>query len=288
MVRRTRLAPSRTHERATMGRCILRDAAKTRAPQDEGPGTVRAFESRHERTRDLLLRRPRRRRARGGAAARQVVGDAGAGGDVCRLHRREVAAAGASGVRLHRGLCRGRHHRRARRLVCGGGAVQAAAGPADPAHRDHPGQPAPHRRQARRIHRGAFPRGGAGRGKTAPGRFRLVHCRLAARPQEERGSRALRAAAVAGSGVGDGDLGVDDLHHPPRHLATACDRSRAARRRHPARLRRGGPASGPARRHFARGASDADDGRNHGGHPRKDPRRIADAAANSIAPTSFW
>ena len=80
---------------------------------------------------------------------------------------REALAERASGVRLHRGLCGSRHHRRARRLVCGGGAVQAAAGPADPAHRDHPEQPAAHRRQARRVHRGAFPRGGAGRGQAA-------------------------------------------------------------------------------------------------------------------------
>ncbi len=56
------------------------------------------------------------------------------------------------------------------------------------------------------------------------------------------------------------------------------DRSRAARRRHAARLRAGGPASGLARRHPARDASDADAGGNHGGDPRKDPRRIADAA----------
>ena len=148
------------------------------------------------RTRDLLLRPPRRRRARGRAAARQGAGDAGAGGHASRCSWRTNAAACASRVRLHRGLRGSRHHRRPRRLVRRGGAVQAAAGPADPAHRDHPEQPAPHRRQARRIHRGAFPRSRPGRGKAAPDRFRLVHCRLAARPQEERGSRPLRAAAA--------------------------------------------------------------------------------------------
>ena len=42
----------------------------------------------------------------------------------------------------------------------------------------------------------------------------------------------------------DRELGPDDLHHPPRHLATDGDRSRAARRRHAALLRAGGPASG--------------------------------------------
>ncbi len=47
---------------------------------------------------------------------------------------------------------------------------------------------------------------------------------------------------------GDGNLGPDDLHHPPHHHAIAVDRSCAARRRHAARLRRRGPASGPARR----------------------------------------
>ena len=39
-----------------------------------------------------------------------------------------------------------------------------------------------------------------------------------------------------------------------------------------ARLRGRGPASGPARRHPARGASIADASRNHGDDPREDPR----------------
>src|ERR1700704_445823 len=43
-------------------------------------------------------------------------------------------------------------------LVRCGGVFSPAAGTADPAHCDHPGQPAPHRRQARRIHRTAFSR----------------------------------------------------------------------------------------------------------------------------------
>ncbi len=135
--------------------------------------------------------------------------------------------------------------------------VQAAAGTADPAHRDHPEQPAPHRRQARRIHRGAFPRSRAGRSQAAADRFRLVHRRLAARPQAQRGSRALCAAAVAGGGGGDGEFRADDVRQPPHHRAIDGDRSRAARRRHAARLREGGPASGPARRSPARRASDA-------------------------------
>src|SRR3954452_21203888 len=46
---------------------------------------------------------------------------------------------------------------RARGLVGGGRAVKASTRPADPAHRDHPEQPGAHRRQARRIHSGAFP-----------------------------------------------------------------------------------------------------------------------------------
>ena len=213
------------------------------------------FESRHEPSRHLRHRRPRRRRARRRAAARQGAGDVGAGGDVCAVPRREGVAAGASGLRLHRGLCRGRHHRRPRRLVRRGGVVQAAAGTADPAHRDHPEQPAPHRRQARRIHRGAFSRSRARRSQAAADRFRLVHRRLAARPQAQRGSRALCAAAVAGSGGGDGEFRPDDLRQPPHHRAIDGDRSGAARRRHAARLREGGPPSGPARRSPARGAS---------------------------------
>ena len=61
-------------------------------------------------------------------------------------------------------------------------------------------------------------------------------------------------------------------HHP-----IAIDRPCAAGRRHAARLRGRGPASGAARRHPARGASVADAGGNHGDDPREDPRRIADA-----------
>ena len=78
--------------------------------------------------------------------------------------------------------------------------------------------------------------------------------------------------------VGDGNFRPDDLRHPPHHHAVAVDRSGAARRRHAARLRGRGPASGPARRHPARGASIADPAGNHGDDPREDPRRIADAA----------
>ena len=203
-------------------------------------------------SRHLRHRHPRRRRARRRAAAREAAGDIGAGGDVCDFPRREGAAAAASGVRLHRGLCGGRHHRRSRRLVRRRRAVQKAAGAADPAHRDHPEQPAPHRRQARRIHRGAFPRIRAGRSQAAADRFRLVHRRLAARPQAQRGSGALCAAAVAGSGRCDGEFRADDLRQPPHHRATDGDRSRAARRRHAARLRQGRPPSGSARRSPAR------------------------------------
>ena len=127
-----------------------------------------------------------------------------------------------------------------------------AFGAADPAHRDHPEQPAPHRRQARRIHRDAFPRSRSGRSQAAADRFRLVHRRLAARPQAQRGSRALCAAAVARSGRGDGEFRADDVRQPPHHLAIDVDRSRAARRRYAARLREGRPPSGPARRYPAR------------------------------------
>ena len=151
---------------------------------------------------------------------------------------REGAAAAASGVRLRRGVRGSRHHRRACRLVCGGGAVPQAARAADPAHRDHPEQSASHRRKTRRIHRAAFSRSRAGGSQTAPGRFRLLHRRLAARPQAQHRSRALRAAPAAGSGGGDGNLGPDGVRHPARHHAIAVDRPRAARGRHAARLRR--------------------------------------------------
>ena len=43
------------------------------------------------------------------------------------------------------------------------------------------------------------------------------------RPQAQRGSGALRAAAVARSGVGDGNLGADELHHATDHHPVAGD-----------------------------------------------------------------
>ena len=110
-----------------------------------------------------------------------------------------------------------------------------AVGAADPAHRDHPEQSAPHRRQARRIHRGAFSRSRTCRSQVAPDRLRLFHCRLAARPQAQRRSRPLHAAAVARGGYGDGNIRPDDVHHPPDHHPVAGNRSGAARRRHAAR-----------------------------------------------------
>ena len=70
---------------------------------------------------------------------------------------------------------------------------------------------------------------GSRRSKAAADRFRLVHRRLAARPQAQRGSRALCAAAVAGSVGGDGKFRADDFRQPPHHRATDGDRSCAAR-----------------------------------------------------------
>ena len=151
MVRRRPCAVS-NHE--SPDAAILRDAGFA-APQDEDHCPL---ESRHEPSCNVHHRQPRRRRTRGRAAAREVFGNLGAGGDVCDFPGGEGFAAGAPGLRLHRGLRGGRHHRRSGRLVRGGSPVQKAAGAADPAHRHHPEQPASDRRQARRIHRAAFPR----------------------------------------------------------------------------------------------------------------------------------
>ena len=137
----------------------------------------------------FMIDTSRRRRARRGVAPCQMAGDAGAGGDVCAVHRGEGAAACASGLRLHRGVCRSRHDRRPRRLVRRGGAVQAAAGIADPAHRDHPEQPASHRRQARRIHRKEFPGSRTGRGEVAR--------RSISAPSSPTGCATASAAAIS-------------------------------------------------------------------------------------------
>ena len=158
------------------------------------------------------------------------------------VRRRQASAQRPSRLRLHRGLRRSRDHRRARRLVRRGGAVQAAAGLADPAHRDHPEQSAAYRRETRRIHREELPGGRSGRRQAQADRFWHVHRGLAARPQAQRRSRAVRPAPAAGSVLGNGVVGPDDLHHPPRHHAGAFDRSGAAGGRRAARLRAGGQA----------------------------------------------
>ena len=94
-----------------------------------------------------------------------------------------------------------------------------------------------------------------GRCQAAPDRLRLLHRRLAARPQAQHRSRPIRPAPVARGGLGDGNFGPDELHHPPHHHPVAVGRSGAAGRRHAARLRGRGPAPGSARRYPARGAS---------------------------------
>ena len=53
-------------------------------------------------------------------------------------------------------------------------------------------------------------------------------------------------------------------------------------------FRAGGPASGAARRHPARGASIADPAGNHGDGPRENPRANCRHCSSSIAPTSSW
>ena len=72
--------------------------------------------------------------------------------------------------------------------------------------------------------------------------FGSLHRRLAARSQAQRRSRPLRAAAVARGGLGDGNLGPDDVHHPPRSPPN-CNRS-IWRRSPPARCARSWPRAG--------------------------------------------
>ena len=79
-----------------------------------------------------------------------------------------IAGAALARAWFRRRLRRGRHHWRDRRLVRGGGAVQAPARPAHPAHGHHSGEPEPHRRQSRPLHRGQFPGAGAGARKAQP------------------------------------------------------------------------------------------------------------------------
>ena len=148
---------------------------------------------------DACLRHPVRAGQPGGgqargAAAHQVPRHRGAlpvRGAVCGG---ALVAAALAMARLRRSLCRGGHHRRPRRLVCGGGAVQAAARPAHSAHRDHPGQPEPHRRQSRPLHRGQFPGARTGSRQARRGRFRRTRRRLAGRSRSGQGASPVSSA----------------------------------------------------------------------------------------------
>src|SRR5215212_6134993 len=95
----------------------------------------------------------------------------------------------------------------------------------------------------RRIHRGAFSRSSTRGSQAAADRFRLVHCRLAARPQAQHRSRPLHASAVARSIQCDRNIGPDGVHYPSHQHPVAVDRSRPARGRYAARVRAGGPSS---------------------------------------------
>jgi hypothetical protein len=153
-----------------------------------------------------------------GTSADEVSGNGGAGAVRGRLPGREGVRGPLAAAWFRSGHGGSRHDRRAGRLVCRGGAVQAPARPADPAHGDHSGKPEPHRRQSRSIHRTEFPRRGAGARETEGGRFRRARCRLAVGQGPRRGVVAFRCAACA----------ADLASHRP---------VRAARLRDPARAR---------------------------------------------------
>ena len=128
-------------------------------------------------------------------------------------------------------LRRGGDHRRPCRLVRGGGAVQAAARPADPAHRHHPGKPEPHRRQSRPLHRGQFPGAGTGAGKAGRGRFCRARRRLADRCRTRRRPVALRRAAGAADAGGGRAIRPARLRHQPHAGADRKGAAGAAGRR---------------------------------------------------------
>ena len=132
---------------------------------------------------------------------------------------------------FRRCLRRGGDDRRAGRLVCGGGAVQTAARPADPAHRDHPGEPEPHRRQSRPLHRGQFPGARAGARKACRGRLFRTRRRLAGRPQPRRRSVAFRRPAGAADTGGDRAIRPARLRQQPHAGADRKGAAGAARRR---------------------------------------------------------
>ena len=124
---------------------------------------------------------------------------------------------------------RGRHGRRDRRLVRGGGAVPPAAQPADPAHRDHPAQQGAHRARALRVHPAEFPqraRAGAAHRRVPPGADAV---RLAARAGNADivAGYATRFVAYA-LGAVDDERVRRFLHHDVQSLLKHADFSSAA------------------------------------------------------------
>ena len=229
----------------------------------------RCCEDRHDPSRHLLIRCARRRRARGRAAACQGAGDAGAGGD--------AGAVRAAKVLLHVHPVFGFIAAFAEAATIGGLADWYAV----VALFKRPlGLPIPHTAIIQsNQHRIAdklgefievhFLEAGTGRGQAARDRFRLLHRRLAARPQAQRRSRPLRVAPVARGVSATETSGL--MTFITRRITTqlqSIDLAPLAAGTLRA-LRAGGAASGPARRHPARGASDADPGRDHGGDPRQ-------------------
>ena len=106
----------------------------------------------------------------------------------------------AAWVGYVRGRGRGRHGRRARRLVRGDRAVQASARHPDPAHRDHHPQEGPARRGPGHLRPGELPVAGGGRDQAArrAGRRADRQVAVGARARRAGRRRGVDRAARAG------------------------------------------------------------------------------------------
>ncbi len=182
------------------------------------------------------------------AVACQADRDSAPAGNHCLVSGRAPFRDATLGLGLRRGLRRGGHGGRPGRLVCRGSAVPPPARPADPAHRDHPAQPCPYRREPRQLHRDQFPGARGGGAQAERGGFRRAGRGVAGRPRTQRPACRLRFAPAAAKPYGDRPVRPAALLRRTGAHRARADRSGAARRRAAQRRDREGPAPDAAQR----------------------------------------